>query len=57
MPAAWCEAHHLKPWSEGGRTNLDDGILYCSWHHHRAHDRRFTTEKLANGDIRFHRRN
>jgi hypothetical protein len=56
VPAAWCEAHHLKPWSEGGKTNLDDGILYCSWHHHRAHDRRFTTERLSNGDIRFHRR-
>jgi hypothetical protein len=56
VPAAWCEAHHLKPWSEGGRTNLDDGILYCSWHHHRAHDPRLTTEKLPNGDIRFHRR-
>jgi hypothetical protein len=56
VPAAWCEAHHQKPWSESGRTNLDDAVLYCSWHHHRAHDPRLTTEKLPNGDIRFHRR-
>jgi hypothetical protein len=56
VPAAWTEAHHWKPWSEGGKTNLDDGILYCSWHHHRAHDQRFETDKLASGDIRFHRR-
>jgi hypothetical protein len=55
IPAAWCEAHHQKPWSEGGNTNLDDGILYCSWHHHRAHDPTFATDKLPNGDIRFHR--
>ena len=56
IPAAWCEAHHQKPWSEGGNTDLDDGILYCSWHHHRAHDPTFATDKLPNGDIRFHRR-
>ena len=23
MPAAYCEAHHPQPWSEGGQTNLD----------------------------------
>ena len=27
IPAAWCEAHHLKPWSQGGNTDLDDGVL------------------------------
>ena len=27
MPAAYCEAHHPHPWSEGGQTNLaDDGL-------------------------------
>ena len=56
VPAAWTEAHHLKPWSQGGNTNIDDGILGCSWHHHLLHDPRFTHEILPNGDIRFHRR-
>ncbi|WP_183092750.1 HNH endonuclease signature motif containing protein [Nocardioides stalactiti] len=56
VPAAWCEAHHDHPWSQGGRTDLDDGRLYCSWHHHRAHDPRFTADHLPNGDTRFHRR-
>ena len=56
IPATWCEAHHLKPWSVGGRTDLDDGVLLCNWHHHRAHDRRFTADKLPSGDLRFHRR-
>jgi hypothetical protein len=46
----------LKPWSEGGNTNLDDGILYCSWHHHRAHDRRYEAEILPDGQVRFRRR-
>ncbi|GAB4009741.1 HNH endonuclease signature motif containing protein [Nocardioides ultimimeridianus] len=56
IPAAWCEAHHLKPWSEGGRTDLADGALLCSHHHHRAHDTRYAMTKLATGDYRFHRR-
>ncbi|WP_312855837.1 HNH endonuclease signature motif containing protein [Nocardioides stalactiti] len=56
IPATWCEAHHLKPWSEGGKTDLGDGVLACVWHHHRFHDRRFSYEILSNGDIRFHRR-
>jgi hypothetical protein len=56
VPAPWCEVHHLKPWSEGGNTDLKDGILYCTWHHHRAHDPRFSYDLLPNGDIRFHRR-
>ncbi|HJQ07613.1 MAG TPA: DUF222 domain-containing protein [Nocardioides sp.] len=57
IPAAWCEAHHLRPWSEGGKTDLADGVLLCSHHHHRAHDTRYDMTKLATGDYRFHRRN
>ena len=29
IPAAWCEAHHLIPWSKGGKTDLADGLLLC----------------------------
>jgi hypothetical protein len=56
MPAAMCEAHHLQPWSQGGRTDLADGVLLCSHHHHVIHDTRFTATRLPNGDLRFHRR-
>jgi hypothetical protein len=56
IPAAWCEAHHCDPWSRGGRTDLEDGLLLCSWHHHRAHDARFDMSRLASGDVRFTRR-
>ena len=39
VPAAWCEAHHWgRPWAQGGKTDLKDGVLLCPWHHHRAHD-------------------
>ena len=56
VPAAWCEAHHLRPWSAQGRSDLADGILLCGFHHHRAHDRRYDQSRLPNGDVRFHRR-
>jgi hypothetical protein len=57
VPAAWCEAHHAgQAWAAGGRTDLADGLLLCSWHHHRAHDTRYDTRRLTNGDVRFHRR-
>jgi hypothetical protein len=56
IPATWCEAHHRKPWAKGGRTDLEDGVLLCAWHHHRAHDPAYRTDTLPNGDIRFRRR-
>ena len=57
VPAAWCEAHHAgTPWALGGRSDLADGVLLCSWHHHRAHDPRYDARRLPQGDFRFHRR-
>lgn len=55
-PGTWCEAHHLDPWHTGGPTDLDNGVLFCSHHHHRAHDPTWRTERLPNGDHRFHPR-
>ena len=34
IPAAWCTAHHLTPWSQGGTTSLDGTALFCFTHHH-----------------------
>lgn len=57
IPAAWCEAHHAnKPWSRGGRTDLRDGLLLCAFHHHRAHDPGWRTDRMPDGQLRFHRR-
>ena len=57
IPAAWCEAHHAaRSWATGDRTDLVDGLLLCSHHHHRAHDHRYDTRRLPTGDLRFHRR-
>jgi Domain of unknown function (DUF222) len=56
IPAAWCEAHHLDPWGNNGNTDLNRGVLLCSFHHHRAHDTRYDSTRMASGELRFHRR-
>lgn len=33
-PPGWCEAHHIVPFSEGGKTNNNNLTLACSYHHH-----------------------
>ncbi len=54
IPAAWCEAHHLtQPWATGGRTDLADGALLCSHHHHLAHNEDYHQHILPNRQIRF----
>lgn len=56
IPAAWCEVHHWVPWASGGRTNVADGVSFCSHHHHLVHDRAYDHHWTAQGDVRFHRR-
>ncbi len=57
VPASWCEAHHWGThWVHGGRTDLKDGLLLCSWHHHRAHDPTYTADRMPSGDVRFRRK-
>jgi hypothetical protein len=36
-PPSHTEAHHIEWWSRGGATNLGNGILLCSMHHHVVH--------------------
>lgn len=36
-PFAWTEVHHLRPWTSGGRTDLDDGVPACARHHQDFH--------------------
>ncbi|BDI22883.1 HNH endonuclease signature motif containing protein [Herbiconiux sp. L3-i23] len=34
-PPRWCDAAHIIPWSQGGRTDIENGILLCHFHHRR----------------------
>jgi len=36
-PPAWCEAHHITHWADGGHTSLPNLALLCSRHHHELH--------------------
>lgn len=55
-PGTWCDAHHQDPWHTGGPTDLTNAVLLCNHHHHRVHDTAYRTDRLPNGDLRFHRR-
>lgn len=37
VPPEHCEIHHLKPYSEGGLTRIEDGTPVCANHHHSIH--------------------
>ncbi|MEO6116736.1 MAG: DUF222 domain-containing protein, partial [Pseudolysinimonas sp.] len=36
-PPSWCHAHHVVEWEHGGPTDVDNGVLLCSFHHHQLH--------------------
>jgi hypothetical protein len=37
IPAAWCDAHHLIHWADGGPTDLSNAALLCARHHTIVH--------------------
>jgi len=46
-PPSWTEAHHITPWSRGGRTDLADGILLCRHHHLLVHNNGWEVQRRA----------
>ena len=52
-PFAWTELHHREPWSHGGRTDLQDAIPLCHWHHQRIHDHTYRHTRMPDGSLRF----
>jgi hypothetical protein len=55
-PFAWCDIHHVHPWSRGGPTDLENAMPLCGWHHRRAHDQAFHMNQMPTGEVRFTRR-
>jgi Domain of unknown function (DUF222)/HNH endonuclease len=37
-PLAWCEAHHVWHWADGGPTDLENLVLLCRAHHRAVHE-------------------
>lgn len=45
-PPSWCHAHHVEEWSQGGATDIGNGALLCSAHHHMLHASEFTMRMI-----------
>ncbi|HEU4355943.1 MAG TPA: DUF222 domain-containing protein, partial [Actinomycetota bacterium] len=45
-PQAWCDAHHVVHWADGGRTGLGNLVLLCRRHHRLVHEGRFSLSLL-----------
>ncbi len=57
LPAhAGNELHHRKHYSRGGRTDLEDAVPLCHFHHQRIHDPEFHHLDEPGGTISFRRR-
>jgi hypothetical protein len=52
-PHAWCDAHHIRHWADGGPTALTNLMLLCRQHHRLLHHG-FSVE-LVDGRPRFSR--
>ncbi len=37
-PPAWCDAHHIQFWTDGGPTKLPNLVLLCRRHHRMVHE-------------------
>ena len=52
VPAAWCHAHHRRPWARGGKTTLKDATLLCPRHHRAVHKPGWTATYANDGTTR-----
>jgi len=51
-PPGWCEGHHWRDdWAHSATTNINDGALLCSRHHHQAHDQNWQFRQAPDGHI------
>lgn len=55
-PPAMCHAHHDRPWSEHGPTDLANARLLCARDHRRIHDPRYDHDIGPDNQVRFHHR-
>ncbi|MBM6589413.1 HNH endonuclease signature motif containing protein [Brevibacterium sp. RIT 803] len=48
-PPGWCDAHHIVPWANEGRTDVNNLTLACGSHHHLIDDSDWHTVMLKDG--------
>ena len=48
-PPSWCDAHHRRHWSDGGRTTLANLVLLCRVHHNMVHEQGYELRQDTSG--------
>lgn len=48
-PPGWCDAHHIVPWANEGKTDVNNLTLACGSHHHLIDDSDWYTVMLKDG--------
>ena len=48
---AYTEAHHIDWWRDGGRTDLDNLVLICSFHHRLVHEYDWSLRLRRDGSV------
>jgi hypothetical protein len=51
----YTQAHHVEWWSRGGRTELDNLVLVCTFHHKLVHERGWGLKRRDDGTVRWFR--
>jgi hypothetical protein len=54
-PHAWCDAHHVRHWADGGDTALRNLLLLCRRHHRMIHRAGGFEVEMIDGRPRFRR--
>ena len=49
----YIDGHHIKHWSDGGETSLDNLVLLCRHHHRLVQEGGFTCTKNSQGKVEF----
>ena len=52
-PPAWCDAHHVQHWANGGPTALSNLLLLCRRHHRMVHEEGYHLELAERGRLVF----
>jgi hypothetical protein len=50
----FAKAHHVAWWQSGGRTDLDNLVLVCSFHHKLVHEHGWSLERDRDGVVRWY---
>ena len=47
----WTQAHHIEWWSRGGKTDLENLVLPCLFHHPLVHEYGWSIRSEPNGEV------